>query len=414
LILKQLPELPPHFTSPELRAEASTREAENKLFDAGSTLASRLDSRAAAFFDPSIDPTARSHAVALADAAVDTARTGLEQLLRPSHSPAKAGTWASEPAQWWDGYAKGELLDLERALPSALASSRGLDFIIGGSIEDRSGYAEVTIYAYDSSVARRVFTLTGYCAPADPAPLARAFAEKIESWIAARPFARITVRPSPDSASIAADDAMLNPGSRLIYRFEAGDLRLRVDAPGFLPVETTLHCELGRNSEVAVRLSPAATGTVTIETDPPAAELSLDSIPKGKAPLQVDLNGTRIIVSASAPGHESALAVLPEKGNANVAIDLLPSDGLGPGGRVDRAKDSFYRSLGWLVLSIPVTALTAGIANGYTEAAVRSGDMALLGTAQKADVALGTAAVATAVLAINAVVHLVQYLGTAH
>ncbi len=409
LIAAELDSLPPHYSSAADRAAAAERAALQEWFGAGNELYSSLDARALSFLDPSPSLAQRVANILTADQNVAKSRTKLDSAvaLRPAPPPS-----IDTPIQsaLWDGNVQGRLIDPDSGIPSSVAKTNKVDLLIFGSLRDRSGYAEAIMRGYDAQLGKDVFVWTGYCSIEDPSPLARSFARKIEEWTAGKPFARLVVSPTPDSARIAVDGNFLPIGQRTIYRFSPGAIVLRVEAPGCVPIKSQIELDLGERKQVDVRLDPKKTGTAVVSVSPPEALISLDSLPKGAGPLNVDLNGTRIVASASAPGYEPGTAVLPKVGAAEVHIDLRPADGLGPGGRVDKAQDSFYGSLGLFVLSVPVTALTAGLANSYAEAAIRSGDPGLMGSAQTSQIALGAAIGASALLAINAVIHLITYL----
>jgi hypothetical protein len=410
LIAADLGSLPPRYSSESERAAAAARTAERNRFAAGKELFARLDDRALRFLDPASSPPQRVADLLISNQNVVKAREKLASELGSPLLLSSAKDETTLPSALWDGNAKGQLIDPASGIPSSIARSQKISLLIFGTLRDLSGYVEVRLEGYDASLGTDVFAWKGFCAPEDPSPLARSFARKIVEFVAGRAFARLVVKPSPDSARISIDGSNLSLGERTIYRYASGPVNLRVEAPGYIPVVSSLNLNLGEWKQVDVRLDPKRTGTAVIRTTPPTAQISLDSLPKGSGPVDVDLNGTRIIASASAPGYEPSTITLPRSGSADVHIDLRPSDGLGPGGRVEKAKDSFYGSLGWFVLSVPVTALTAGLANGYAEAAIRSGDPQLLGSAQNSQIAVGAAIGASAVLAINAIVHLVLYL----
>lgn len=110
---------------------------------------------------------------------------------------------------------------------------------------------------------------------------------------------------------------------------------------------------------------------------------------------------------------ERATAILPDEGRPSMTVKLDPIDGLGPGGRVKKAKDEFYAAFGWFVLSLPFTVLTAGNFGTYSDAANRSGVQDLVNGQTASGIVLGVAATASATFAVNAIIHLVRYLGSA-
>jgi hypothetical protein len=131
------------------------------------------------------------------------------------------------------------------------------------------------------------------------------------------------------------------------------------------------------------------------------------------APLTVPLSGRREIVTAYAPGREQAVSVLPAAGDVSLSLALALDDGLGPGGRVSAAKDRFYKALGWFFVSLPVSSLATGASSLYSEATTRHYDSGLVSASSLSGIVAGVSIAASAALALNAIIYLSRYLGTA-
>ncbi len=414
LILGRLASLPPRAQSAEEAREAAALAELRALFSAGAELASKLDARSSAFFDPASAPEARKPAIAKADSAVAESRKKLEALFADDgkgegdEDGPDSGPRAS---RLWEGHARGELIDAKAGAAQA-AKSSGVDLLVAGSIEIRSGYALATLRGYDRSLEREVFAWEDACSVEDPEPLAAAMAARLEFWVAGRDFARIEIRASPASARITVNGRELDR-SGIAYIFDELEATIEAGAAGYGAFSEIIPLRHGERRALSIALSPLSLGSALVQVDPPGASLSLDSVPIGEAPLTIALDGTRRILSASAPGREGASLVLPESGDERLDIVLPLEDALGPEGRLEAARGGFYSSLGLLAISIPATALSIGARNVYAEAEARSPAASASAARASADIVVIAAAAGTAAAAVNMFFRLAKYLGAA-
>jgi hypothetical protein len=317
-------------------------------------------------------------------------------------------------ARLWSGNARGLLIDPPTNDLAKAAKASSVDLLVTGSVAIESGYARVLVRGFDASLGREVFAWKSYCSVDDPEPLALDMARRLERWTAGRDFARLELRPVPATAELRINGELIPGDSRIAYLYRAGPVVVSAIASGYAPYSTSVDLALGEEKAQDIELQPLATGSVSLSTDPSGASISLDSVPLGRSPLSIGLDGSRAIVSATAEGRESQTIVLPASGDANIDLSLPPSDGLGPSGRISAAKDRYYSSLGWFVLSIPVTALSYGAFYGYDEAYARSGASSLYDARNTAVTVVAVAGTATAVTAVFMIIRLIKYLGTAH
>ena len=219
---------------------------------------------------------------------------------------------------------------------------------------------------------------------------------------------------NPASAELRVNGELHGSDSPVLYVYNEGTLHLEATASGYATRTVDVDLTLGDRKSLDIALEPLATGIVNLSTDPTGAAISLDSVPIGQSPISIKLDGGRGIATVSAKGHEPQNIVLPSSGRTELNISLLPSDSLGLSGRISAAKDRFYESLGWFVLSIPATTLTAGVFGGYDEAYVRSGASSIYDSRNVAVAALTVSVIATGVTATIMIIRLIKYLGAAH
>lgn len=413
LIAADLADLPTRSVPDAATREMAAREDLRARFLAGSDLSSKLDARSARFLDPSLDGAARKDELSKAEAQVAASAKKLSDLDSAAPKPG-VGPSVPRTAKLWDGHAKGQLIDTPASGLAAAAKAAGVDLLVTGTLALKSGYAVVQIRGFDAALEREAFSWKSFCAVDDPAPLVSDIAVRLERWVAGRDFARLELRVAPAFAALSVDGVPKSAASPVVYAYADGRHLVEASASGYAARRVDVDLALGERKTVDIELERLDTGKVYLSVDPPGAAISLDSVPIGKSPIEIQLSGARGIATATAPGREPQSVVLPASGESSLDIRLLPSDGLGPSGRIGAEKDHFFQSLGWFVLSLPPTFLTWGARSGYDDAYLRTGNESLLLSDRIATGAMIAAIAATGATAAVMVVRLVKYLGVAH
>ncbi len=419
LVVSRLKVLPTRQTPAADTAEAASLTELRARFTAGADLAAKLDARASSFLDPAMDPNARKSGIDAADKLVAASAEKLSAAT--AEDPGKAGLApAVAPAiretKLWDGYAKGQLIAAPAeglAERAKAAKSASVDLLATGVVTLSSGYAKVVFSGYDSALDREVFSWKFFCSLDDPDPVASEIADRLERWVAGRDFARLELALQPTQAELLVEGKAVMGNPRVAYAYDARPLRIEASAPGFETLESSVTLELGERRNLELSLRVLSTGQVALDVDPIDSSVSLDSMPMGKAPLTIPLDGNRAIVSVSAPGRETQNRVLPASGDSSISIKLDPSDGLGPSGRISAAKDRFFSSFGLFMVSIPFSTLSASVYNIYTDSYYRS---ASEGMYNARNVSIGVMAAALATTGVTlclAGLRLVKYLKVA-
>lgn len=420
LLVEGLKELPPRLAGPSYLEEKAAALRLKSLIAAGTELQARLDEAALRALEPGVPEGKRSQNLSDARDKAAAARKKLDEL--DASSPAgSAGSGAGQPqaaprkaplsVSLLSDNLSGSFPEIGAAGPQSALQGKGVSLIVYGYAEDSSGYVALSLSGYDTALGKVLFSWRDYADPDDPAPLAAELAERLSSWVAGADYARIVVDLQPPSAYLLADGLVLGAGDRVIYRFEPGILRLEAALPGHEAKALDLPYALGDRKSVGLVLAAEAEGQATIATKPEGASLSLGGLPLGPSPATAPLSGRRSVVSASAPGYETAEAILPASGSATVEISLRPEDGLGPDGRIKAAKDSFYGALGLFVLSLPLASISYAVNWSYYEAAYRSGDATMISDYYSSEWVFGGALALSAAAAINTAIRLVRYIG---
>jgi len=214
--------------------------------------------------------------------------------------------------------------------------------------------------------------------------------DEISGWLAiavsdALPSA-VLVHVSPPEAMALIDGSFAVP-DEMHFR-SPGETEITVRADNFVPYSVSAELNTGELTEFFINLSPLSLAAfeATVPNNP-GSKVYLGSLYVGEAPLTLELPGTSFAyISVETPQGEIGSMVYRDnsliKGNAQ--FTRITEDGsVGAGGsaafttkvpispeekRVDRARRGFYGAYGAFWIILPVSLLTAGIAQNYVNA----------------------------------------------
>jgi hypothetical protein len=413
LLVEKLKDLPSRKRDEVYEAEKAEVERSKLLYAAGAELSASLDALALRELEPGVESAKRAQNIAAARAKVDSAQKKLADIEDPTSASPSGPTVEGGPLKvslFADNLA-GNFLELGKAGPASALSGKAVDLLVYGSVEDSSGYVALSLHGYDAALGKELFSWRDYSDPDDPLPLAEEIAERLSAWVAGADYARIAIDLDPPSAYLLADGRLLGADERRLYLFDSGTLHLAAALPGHEAKLLDFPYSPGDRKSVGLVLGPIPSGSVSISTQPGGASLSLNGLPIGRSPSEANLSGRRAVVTASEEGYESAQAVVPASGSAAIDIRLRPEDGLGPSGRIAKAKDGFYNALGLFALSLPATTISYAAYGSYYEAAYRSRDATMIEDYYTSEYVFAAAAAVSAAAAINTIVRLVLYIG---
>lgn len=415
LLVAELSVLPPHHDEADYLAELGARTKGSSMYAAGTELAKSLDDLALRGLEPGIVPWQRDLNLKEARDKMSSARDKLNGLVegKPAENGKQAPGTGLEPtapldSRLWDDNSKGLLYESSPAPSGAALKGKKIDLLVYGSVEAIGDYVSVVIRGYDADLDRDVFTWQDYASPSDPSPLARDLADKISSYIAGKSYARIDLDVSPASAEVRANGRLLSSGERRIFLFGEEPVLVSATAPDRSSCETRVEVKAGDRKRISLELPPFSTGKVTITTDPDGLSIFLDGLPLGASPVTASIPGRRSVASAyieeEGKVKASASVILPDSGEHALAIK--PDTGSRDmRKKVEKAKDDFYRALGWLMLALPPTTICQGLNSLYYGVSSEKYEYSSLALALMGTLSGG--------LAVNAIVRLTGYISAA-
>jgi hypothetical protein len=258
-----------------------------------------------------------------------------------------------KPIVFKEGREPGLLLAAPFGSPAEAAAREEVDLLVGGSVRESSGYFLVDVWAWDTAGGTAVFTWRDGATRSELYERAAEAGRGLAQVLLGRPWASLEVTVQPPGASVLVDGRPPGTGRSRFDDLEPGSHEIRVSAPGYREEVRSVELAAQTETSIAVDLEALDLGTITLVSDPPGADAWLDAVWQGRTPLDVPRPGdrSRLVVSL-ADGPEAALIIGPSS-PAQLAISLSEA---ALRSAVDQAaaRDRFYGSFGWFVLSLPV------------------------------------------------------------
>jgi hypothetical protein len=346
LIRDGLSGLPTHSFSDDSRRSVAASVIRAELRGVSQTLAQLRKDRDEAFFTPGTGTLA-------ADSAAQRLKTSLDrQAFLLSLDPAAVDVAAEKPVVIRGGKGAGDLLDTPRWSPQAFAADQGVDLLIGGSAAEVQGYIVLDLWAWDAVRQEYVWHFRDAARREGMyADLGEA-SDGLTGIVLGRPWASVTIVPDPPGSTTTVDGKFVGAGRIASVPLLPGTRELSFSAPGYTDKSVTLELAPEEKRTVTVTLEREGRPTVAVASQPPGADVYADSLWMGKTPLLLDVPPVRERLELVSPGfYGTSLSVGPGA-PPSISITLLPDTG----SREDaqkKARDAFYTSFGFFVVSLP-------------------------------------------------------------
>jgi hypothetical protein len=294
-----------------------------------------------------------------------------------------------KPLSIKDGEGPGLLLATPFGSRGEACSREDVDLLIGGSVREEFGYFLVDVWAWDAARGEAVFTWRDAATRGELYERVAEAGRGLTGVLLGRPWASLVVTVQPPQASLLVDGESPGTGRSRFDDLAPGAHELRVKAPGYRDEARTVELAAGTETSLALALETMNLGTIAVASDPSGADALLDAVWQGRTPLDIPRPGERARLVVSLPdGPEVALTVGPTSpGQLSIS---LAHDVVRPEAERAAARDRFYGSFGWLVLSLPVPLYTYSWAVDWAaEARALTGAGDTAGAARAADFSYG-------------------------
>jgi len=354
-----------YLSSEELEA-ASREKGESGVAAARTAVAEARKKRDIAALSVR-DPAKRAADVASEEAALATAEAALAAAIA---SKEKSGEAPPPPTadsvmavRSWAEHEQGALVPASGGL-AKICAEKNIDLLVHGVIRPKGDYIAVDLALYVAALGRDVWSGTEYAFADGLGELIAAFTRPAAEAVMGRAYARVAFRVSPPVADLYLDGAAFADDGALY--FEAGSHVAEARAIGYDKAAAVFDVTPGSDAFVDLSLSERDSTGFSLASDPPGAAVHIDGHLEGYAPVELPGAAYSRVVRISMPGFDDVQVVVrPESQQEDRLVALETADGSSFDERFDEKKTAFYHSLGWFIVSLPVTVISGGLFQTY-------------------------------------------------
>ena len=260
-----------------------------------------------------------------------------------------------------EGTGAGALLEAPSVPPDVYCAQQGLDLLIGGSIDEVQGYLLLDIWVYDRLQDRKVFTSRNAATRDELYASLPAFGREVARTVLGRPWSLVSFAPQPPDTALYLDGRLAASGASPTLYLAPGPHEVRLAATGYQDVTRNIELEPEKETSIDDSLQKVATGQIAVTSEPPGADLYVDSLWQGKTPLSVDRPPLRSRGILSLPGfYDLSFSLGPATGS-DISFSLEKDVGTREV-HVAKARDEFYSSLAFFAFSLPVPLFSYALA----------------------------------------------------
>lgn len=309
------------------------------------------------------DPAKRASELQSTQVALDKSLSALDELLVSQAEIPDSIEAPRASLVRWKGHADGQLLP-PAGVAAIVCAENKIDILVYGKVETIGPYLTIDLILYIAATDEEVWKTAEYAAFDDLDGLVTSLERPLATALAGRAFGRALFSVYPETAKIVVDGETFTTNNPLFY--SQGSYVATVSATGYRTVSSRFAIIPGTDTVVKLQLAPMQATPIFVESFPSGAALYVDGAPFGVTPLELAGAQYPRILTARLDGFDDLrLVVRPGFDMERVVLDLQASDGLRYADRFEQAKGAFYQSLGWFIVSLPLTVLSYGTFNSY-------------------------------------------------
>jgi hypothetical protein len=260
--------------------------------------------------------------------------------------------------------------------PQSAAAKDKVDYLLWGTVhEEAAGLLSLTVSLYAARSRQALFTGSATGSVGELDSLVDRLFFRLAASLTGRPWANLDIVTQPPDAYIYADGELAGIGRARLAYARPGSHHLSFYADGYDVLEEDISLEPESRQTMQYELIAVPRPTMLLETFPPGADVYFGALKKGVTPLIMPLGATPDIISLNLEGYKSK--VLPSTSEDMNSVHILPRDIFSWDDRIDAKRADFYRSLGFLILSVPIPVMLYGAyqneAFGYMQYTGRAG-----------------------------------------
>jgi hypothetical protein len=259
-------------------------------------------------------------------------------------------------------YDPATLIDAPSYSAAAAARKAGVDFLVWGRLEPVQGYLYWRVACYGVLLDRELFAAEQVSAPEEVAAAVEAAVGGLAEALLARPWSALVVAPKPADAAVRVDGKAQGGGTVTLPFLEPGPHHVEVSYEGYRTYDETLLLEPSAARRLEVTLTEMPASPVTLASDPPGALVYRDSMYVGVTPLDLLLPpGSIVTYRLVSDGYFDLYETVRTDGVSRVEAALTRKL-VDPNEWQEIKRKRFYRSLGALALSVPISVVSYAVA----------------------------------------------------
>lgn len=350
LLLQELTAIQTHQLSSGERSALASRNLEEQRLAALRAISTAVSARDELLFVDA-DDVRRERA----DEAVQAARDQWAAL--QAAEPRLVTVDQSAPIEWVGAEEELGLLPPVGEDPASylqqVHSAQDVDLLLFGRLAVVDEYALVDLYVYSAILGTIVHESSTAGVPRDLLSEAPELVDELADLFLGRGHGRVLVQTDQPLAVISVDGVVAGYGNAEVAFAQPGTRLIEVSARGYGRIEEHVELQSGETLALDYELEPVQQESVRITTVPGAASVYLDSVWQGSTPLSLPRPTSQRQVRLEADGYfDSRFRLGPDSPQvisrrlrlANIDWDV----------EITEKRDSFYRSLGIFVLSVPI------------------------------------------------------------
>jgi hypothetical protein len=298
-------------------------------------------------------------------------------------TPSSLEIPAEKPVVIKEGTGAGNLLETPAVPPEIYCSQKGIDLLIGGTIQEVQGYLLLDVWAYDALSRFKVFTSRNAATREELSASLQGFGREIARTILGRPWSVVQFAPDPPGTALYVDRKLAASGASPALYLSPGTHEIRLSAVGYREVTRSLTFEPEKVTRIDDTLAKLVEGRVAISSDPAGADLYVDSRWQGKTPLEVDRPALRNRGVLSSEGFYDMNFPLGPASPPALSFSLQKDVGARDI-QQKKARDDFYGSLGFFALSLPLPIFSYGMSIDFAMRTLDLGAQGLTAAATQA------------------------------
>lgn len=240
------------------------------------------------------------------------------------------------------------------------AADSEVDLLLGGNLRWDDGYLVLSITLYRAADDRLETLVQTLVRPEDVSDELEVILPELVEALLNRPYGELVVESSESTATITLDGEIVGFGAVHLRYLEPGDYRIRAAAAGFEDVEEAAEVRASDRIELSLELPKRDVEQVTIDSDPEGADLYVGGEWMGRTPVTIDRPIGPRSAELRREQYQASRFVLEDRGDSRISRTLAPAD-IDLSQELRDRRSGFYRSLGWLAVSIPAPLILSGV-----------------------------------------------------